>query len=56
MAIISSTFGGTTLTGKDAEQFIKQINNCKPNDIAKRSLQRGRELRKKMAEQEKVIS
>jgi len=53
MAIISSMFGGTTLTGKDAEELIKQMNNCKPNEVAKRSLQRGRELREKIAEQEK---
>lgn len=51
MATISNIFGSTTLTGKDAEQLIKKINNCKPNEIAKRSLQRGRELGKKMVEQ-----
>ncbi len=48
MAIISSTFGGITLTGKDAEQMLRQMKEAKPNELAKRSLQRGRELHKKL--------
>ncbi len=49
MAITSSMFGQTILTGKDAEQMLKQMSNSKPNDNAKRSLQNARDLRKKTA-------
>lgn len=49
MAITSSMFGRTILTGKDAEQMLKQMSNAKPNENAKRSLQNARELRQKMA-------
>ncbi|BAX14658.1 hypothetical protein ACOD71_003841 [Escherichia coli] len=49
MAITSSMFGRTILTGKDAEQMLKQMSNAKPNDKAKRSLENARQLRQKMA-------
>lgn len=45
MAITSSTFDRTILTGKDAEQMLKQIKNSKPN--AKRSLENARQNRQK---------
>ena len=48
MAINSSTFGPTILTGKEAEQMLKQMCNSKPNENAKRSLQKGRALRLEM--------
>lgn len=38
MAISSSTFGRTVLTGKDAEQFLRQIEKTEPNENAKRLL------------------
>lgn len=53
MAITSSTFGRTILTGKDAEQMLKQIKNSKPNANAnananaKRSLENARQNRQK---------
>ncbi|SUC18604.1 Uncharacterised protein [Proteus vulgaris] len=43
MAITSSTFGRTILTGKDAEQMLKQIKNSKPN--AKHSSENARQDR-----------
>ncbi|AJJ63686.1 hypothetical protein ACX1H8_05460 [Yersinia enterocolitica] len=49
MAISSTMFGRTVLTGKDAEQMLKQMSNSKPNENAKRSLQNARELRQKLA-------
>lgn len=49
MAITSSTFGRTILTGKDAEQMLKQMSNPKPNENAQRSLQEARALRSKMS-------
>lgn len=47
MAITSSMFGRTILTGKDAEQMLKQMNSTRPNDNAKRSLANARALRSK---------
>lgn len=47
MAITSSTFGRTILTGKDAEQMLKQIKNSKPKPNAKRSLENARQNRQK---------
>lgn len=44
MAIKSSTFGRVELSGKDAENFIKQINESKPNPLALAALARGREI------------
>ncbi|MCS3433393.1 hypothetical protein [Klebsiella sp. BIGb0407] len=49
MAITSSMFGRTILTGKDAEQMLKQMSQSKPNENAQRSLQDARALRQKMA-------
>lgn len=49
MAITSSTFGRTILTGKDADQMLKQMSNSKPNENAKRSLLEARALRSKAA-------
>lgn len=49
MAITSSMFGRTILTGKDAEQMLKQMSKSKPNENAKCSLQNARELRQKMS-------
>ena len=49
MAITSSMFGRSILTGKDAEHMLKQMSQSKPNEIAKRSLQNARALRQKMS-------
>lgn len=49
MAITSSMFGHAILTGKDAEQMLKQMSQSKPNENAQRSLQDARALRQKMA-------
>jgi len=42
-------FGRTILTGRDAEQMLKQMSNSKPNENAKRSLQEARALRAKIS-------
>lgn len=47
MAISSSTFGRTVLTGKDAEQFLRQIEKTEPNENAKRLLLAARQVRPK---------
>ncbi len=44
MAIMTSTFSGWYLTGEDAEQFRRQINDPTPNLLARASMQRGRKL------------
>lgn len=48
MAIKSSTFGRTELSGKDAARFIVHMNEDKPNPIAKKNLEEGKKLRAKM--------
>jgi hypothetical protein len=50
MAIKTSTFSGWRLSGKDADAFLEQVNNSKPNPLAQASLNRGRKL---MAEYDK---
>lgn len=44
MAIKTSTYGGWKLTGKDAEAFLRQIEDPKPNQYAQASLKRGQKL------------
>jgi hypothetical protein len=44
MAIKTSTFSGWRLSGKDAEAFLKQISDSKPNPLAQAALERGRKL------------
>lgn len=44
MPIKTSTFGHLELSGEDATQFIKQINEIKPQPGAVAALQRGRKL------------
>ena len=48
MAIKSSTFGRVELSGKDAERFIKHMNEDKPNPLALAALARGRENSEKI--------
>ncbi len=50
MAIKTSTFSGWRLSGKDADSFLEQVNNAKPNPLAQAALERGRKL---MAEYDK---
>ncbi len=42
MAIKTSTFGRLELSGKEAAQFLKQVEESKPNPQAIAALQRGR--------------
>ena len=44
MAIKTSTFAVWRLSGKDAEAFVRQIDNGRPNLRAQESLLRGRVL------------
>jgi hypothetical protein len=44
MAIKTSTFSGWRLSGKDAEAFLKQISDAKPNPLAQTALEHGRKL------------
>jgi len=44
MAIRTSTFSGWRLSGKDADIFLKQISDAKPNPLAQAALVRGRPL------------
>lgn len=46
MTIKTSTFGGWTLTGKDAEAFKKQISEAVVNTNAQASYERGKILLK----------
>jgi len=48
MAIKSSTFGRTELSGKDAARFIVHMHEDKVNPKAKRNLEEGRKLRASM--------
>jgi hypothetical protein len=44
MAIKSSTFGRTELSGKDAARFIQHMNEDKPNEWLMSNLQNGRKI------------
>ena len=44
MAIKTSTFSGWRLSGKDADAFLKQIDNSAPNPLAENAIARGRPL------------
>lgn len=44
MAIKTSTFSGWRLSGKDADVFLKQINDSTPNPLAEAAIMRGRPL------------
>lgn len=43
MAIKSTTFGRTELSGKDAARFIRHMNEDKPNEKVKNALEKGRQ-------------
>ncbi|ESQ84994.1 hypothetical protein ABENE_19450 [Asticcacaulis benevestitus DSM 16100 = ATCC BAA-896] len=46
MAIISSAFGGVTLTGSDARKFQDQVTYGRPKSAAIESVKRGVEMAK----------
>ena len=50
MAVKTSPFTGWRLSGKDAEAFVRQIDESRPNVRAQEALSRGRALCKQMAE------
>ncbi len=46
MAIKTSTFSGWRLYGKDAEAFLKQVDDSRPNPLAQATFARGQQLAK----------
>jgi hypothetical protein len=48
MAICSTPFGRTTLSGEDAKQFMKQIENSKPSEKMSKAVERALLMRQKM--------
>jgi len=42
MAIKTSTFSGWRLSGKDAEAFLKQVENPERNPVAQNAIKRGK--------------
>lgn len=46
MAIKTSTFSGWRLSGKDAEAFLKQVDDSRPNPLAQDTFARGKQLAK----------
>lgn len=50
MAVKTSPFTGWRLSGKDAEAFVRQIDESRPNIRAQEALLRGRAICKQMAE------
>ena len=44
MSVKTSTFGSLQLSGKDASQFVKQMQQAKSNPVAQKALDNGREL------------
>lgn len=50
MAVCTSTFGGVTLTDGDAREFLKKINDKRPNQAAQQTAKEGQELLKEYRE------
>ena len=50
MAVKTSPFTGWRLSGKDAEAFVRQIDESQPNVRAQHALLRGRALCKQISE------
>lgn len=50
MAVKTSPFTGWRLSGRDADAFVKQIDESHPNVYAQDALVRGRALCKEMSE------
>ena len=44
MSVKTSIFGSLQLSGNDASQFVKQMQQAKSNPIAQKALDNGREL------------
>lgn len=56
MAIRSSTFGRTELSGKDAVRFLKHMEEDKPNEWLMSNLQNGRRILESVNERRKVLN
>ena len=55
MAVRSTFFGVTKLTGEDSEKFRRQVNYGRPSQAAQDSLERGRALLRSMDNKGYVI-
>lgn len=55
MAIKTSTFSGWRLSGKDADAFLDQVKNAKPNPRAQETLRAGEKFLKEYQETGRVI-
>jgi len=55
MAIKTSTFSGWRLSGKDADAFLDQVKNAKPNPRAQETLRLGEKLLKEYQKTGRVI-
>ncbi len=48
MGVRSTVFGGVTLTGEDADKFIKQVRHGRVKPAAVTALAKGRKMTKEM--------
>jgi hypothetical protein len=55
MAIKSSTFGKTELSGKDAARFIQHMNEDKPNEWLLANLESGRKILESVNNRRQVL-
>ena len=55
MAIKTSTFSGWRLSGEDADAFLDQVKNAKPNPLAQETLRRGEKFLKEYQKTGRVI-
>ena len=55
MAIKTSTFSGWQLSGEDADAFLEQIKNARPNLHAQETLRRGEPLLQEYQKTGRVI-
>lgn len=55
MAIKSSTFGKTELSGKDAARFIQHMNEDKPSEWLLANLENGRKILESVNHRRQVL-
>jgi hypothetical protein len=55
MAIKSSTFGKTELSGKDAARFIQHMNEDKPSEWLLSNLENGRKILESVNHRRQVL-
>jgi hypothetical protein len=55
MAVVTSFFGVTKLTGADSDKFQRQVAYGRPNEAAKKSLAHGARILKAMETKGKFV-